>query len=101
MSSDGWYLIGSGEDIKAVMESYGLCRTTYYKWEEKREARGVEELVSLRPTGRPGPLTERQESQVFIRINARIHGNTDLSSGFGLATSFRLSSLKSSKSTWG
>ena len=63
--------VETGEDVKAVMESYGLCRTTYYKWEEKRRERGVVELVSLRPTGRPGPLTERQKSQVFIWINGK------------------------------
>ena len=57
--------------MKEVMESYGLCRTTYYKWEDKRQERGVVELVSLRPTGRPSPLTERQKSQVFIWINGK------------------------------
>lgn len=63
--------IESGENVKEVMESYGLCRTTYYKWEDKRQERGVVELVSLRPTGRPSPLTERQKSQVFIWINGK------------------------------
>jgi len=63
--------IGQGEDVKTVMESYGLCRTTYYKWEQKKKARGVEELVSLSPSGRASLLTERQKSQIFIWINGK------------------------------
>ncbi|HUX19611.1 MAG TPA: IS630 family transposase [Spirochaetia bacterium] len=63
--------VESGEDVKAVMESYGLCRTTYYKWEAKRQERGVKELVSLSPPGRPSPLTESQKSQVFMWINGK------------------------------
>lgn len=63
--------VEAGEDVKAVMEGYGLCRTTYYKWKQKQKERGVEELVSLSPPGRPSPLTERQKSQVFIWINGK------------------------------
>lgn len=63
--------IESGEDVKAVMESYGLCRTTYYKWEAKKKKRGVDDLISLSPPGRKSPLTERQKSQVFIWINGK------------------------------
>ena len=63
--------IESGEDVKTVMESYGLCRTTYYKWEGKKAERGVDDLISLRPTGRPSALTERQKSQVFMWINGK------------------------------
>jgi len=63
--------IESGEDVKEVMESYGLCRTTYYKWIKKKEERGVDDLISLSPPGRPSPLTERQKSQVFIWINGK------------------------------
>jgi transposase len=71
--------VEQGEDVKVVMESYGLCRTTYYKWEEKRKKRGVSELVSLSPSGRPSLLTEKQKSQVFIWIN----GNDPRQYGFG------------------
>ena len=63
--------VESGENVKTVMEDYGLCRTTYYKWEKKKEQRGVDDLISLRPTGRPSALTERQKSQVFIWINGK------------------------------
>jgi len=63
--------VESGEDVKTVMESYGLCRTTYYKWEAKKAERGVDDLVSLIPPGRKSPLTERQKSQVFMWINGK------------------------------
>jgi len=63
--------VESGEDVKAVIESYGLCRTTYYKWKAKKADRGVDDLVSLSPPGSKSPLTERQKSQVFIWIHGK------------------------------
>jgi transposase len=76
--------IKNGENVKEVMESYGLCRTTYYKWIQKKEKRKVADLVSLTPPGRPCFLSAKQKKQVYIWINGkdpRQHGF-----GFGLWT---------------
>jgi transposase len=63
--------VASGENVNAVMDSYGLCRTTYYKWTRKMEERGVTKLLSAKPTGRPSSLDDRQKSQVFRWINGK------------------------------
>ncbi len=63
--------VASGENVNAVMDSYGLCRTTYYKWTRKMEERGVTKLLSAKPTGRPSSLDDKQKSQVFRWINGK------------------------------
>ncbi len=63
--------IAAGETVTVVMQSYGLCRTTAYKWQRKLRARGGRVLVSGTPTGRPPRLTPRQKAQVFRWLNGK------------------------------
>jgi transposase len=61
-----------GESARAVMESYGLCRTTIYKWKRKaRGRRGMAALLSRKGTGRPRRLTAAQERRVLGWINGK------------------------------
>ena len=61
-----------GEAASAVMASYGLCRTTIYKWQRKvRAGKGVDALLSRKASGRPRTLTPSQEKRVFGWINGR------------------------------
>ena len=62
-----------GEDVASVMASYGLCRTTAYKWLAKvrGHGRGKRSLVARKGTGRPPKLTAIQKRQVFRWINGR------------------------------
>jgi transposase len=53
-----------GEAPSAVMKSYGLCRTTIYRWLRAHKKGGDGALTSRRATGRPPKLTARQEGQV-------------------------------------
>jgi transposase len=60
-----------GERPSEVMRSYGLCRTTIYKW-LRRAARGGEAALKARKaTGRPPALSLRQKQQVFRWINGK------------------------------
>ena len=63
--------IADGETVTAVMQSYGLCRTTVYLWRRKLEERGGEVLLSAKPTGRPPRLTPTQKAQVFRWLNGK------------------------------
>jgi transposase len=64
--------LAEGEAASAVMSSYGLCRTTIYKWQRKvRDGRGVDALLSRKASGRPRTLTPSQEQRVFCWINGR------------------------------
>lgn len=63
--------VTGGENVNAVMDSYGLCRTTYYKWTRKMKERGVSKLLSAKPTGRPSSLSDKQKRQVFRWINGK------------------------------
>jgi transposase len=61
-----------GEPASAVMESFGFCRTTIYKWQKKvRHGKGLKALASRKATGRPRSLTATQESRVFRWINGK------------------------------
>ena len=62
-----------GEDVASVMQSYGLCRTTAYKWLAKvrGRGRGKRALVARSGTGRPPKLTATQKRQVFRWINGK------------------------------
>jgi transposase len=64
--------VREGEAPSAVIASYGLCRTTIYKWLNlaKRGGRG-DPLRSRKATGRPGKLTARQRQQVFRWVNGK------------------------------
>jgi transposase len=70
--------VNSGETVTEVMESYGLCRTTYYKWQSKKAVLGIDELLSRTPPGKPSLLSEKQKSKVFIWLN----GNDPRQYGF-------------------
>jgi len=63
--------IAEGEAVTAVMQSYGLCRTTGYKWRQKLAARGGDVLLSAKPPGRPPRLTPKQKAQVFRWLNGK------------------------------
>lgn len=65
--------IEEGEDVAAVMDSFGLCRTTGYKWKAKirGRGRGLRMLASRKGTGRPSKLTPTQQRQVFRWINGK------------------------------
>jgi len=63
--------IAAGETVTAVMQSYGLCRTTAYKWQRKLQARGGRVLLSAKPAGRPPRLTPKQKAQVFRWLNGK------------------------------
>ena len=72
-----------GEEVTAVMASYGLCRTTGYKWLAKvrGRGRGKQCLVARKGTGRKPKLTRMQKSQVFRWIN----GKNPMQYGFDFA----------------
>lgn len=65
--------IRSGETPSEVMESYGFCRTTIYKWIRKANssAQGDAALRSTKGSGRPRTLTPSQEQKLFRWINGR------------------------------
>lgn len=65
--------IREGEDVASVMASYGLCRTTAYKWLAKARGpgRGVRVLTARKGTGRRPKLSARQKHQVFRWINGK------------------------------
>ena len=72
-----------GEEVTAVMASYGLCRTTGYKWLAKVRGRGRGKrcLAARQGTGRKPKLTRRQKSQVFRWVN----GKNPMQYGFDFA----------------
>lgn len=72
-----------GEAVTAVMESYGLCRTTAYKWLAKVRGRGHGKhcLAARQGTGRTPKLTRAQKSQVFRWVN----GKNPMQYGFDFA----------------
>ena len=62
-----------GESVAVVMDSYGLCRTTGYKWQKKirGRGRGTRALAARKGTGRHCKLTAAQQKQVFRWINGK------------------------------
>jgi transposase len=75
--------IREGEDVATVMASYGLCRTTGYKWLTKANGRGrgIRSLAARKGTGRKPKLTRTQKSQVFRWVN----GKNPMQYGFDFA----------------
>jgi transposase len=65
--------IREGESVASVMGSYGLCRTTGYKWLAKTQGRGrgLRSLAARRGTGRPAKLSPKQKRQVFRWVNGK------------------------------
>ena len=72
-----------GEDVAVVMASYGLCRTTGYKWLAKvrGRGRGKQCLAARKGTGRKPKLTRAQKAQVFRWVN----GKNPMQYGFDFA----------------
>lgn len=72
-----------GEDVAVVMASYGLCRTTGYKWLAKvrGRGRGKQSLAARKGTGRKPKLTRAQKAQVFRWVN----GKNPMQYGFDFA----------------
>lgn len=56
--------VREGETPSVVIKSYGLCRTTIYKWLRAAKGRGERALKSRKATGRPPQLTPTQKLQV-------------------------------------
>lgn len=56
--------VQEGESPADVIASYGLCRTSIYRWLRASEAGGDEALGLRKPTGRPTKLTEAQMAKV-------------------------------------
>lgn len=65
--------VREGEAPRAVIASYGFCRTTIYKWlrQASSRSRGINALAARKGTGRPRKLTPVQERQVFRWINGK------------------------------
>jgi transposase len=63
--------VREGEKPSAVINSFGFCRTTIYRWlrAAARPGVGIKALASTKATGRPRTLTPPQEHQVLRWIN--------------------------------
>jgi hypothetical protein len=74
--------VREGERPSAVIKSYGLCRTSVYRWlrAEKRSGEGA--LKSRKGTGRPCTLTKRNNA-CGGGYAERTRVNTALISGCG------------------
>ena len=72
-----------GESVTTVMGSYGLCRTTGYKWLAKVRGRGRSKrcLAARKGAGRTPKLTRTQKAQVFRWVN----GKNPMQYGFDFA----------------
>jgi len=56
--------VREGEAPSAVMASYGLCRTTIYRWLRAEKRGGEAALAARKATGRPPELSPRQKQRV-------------------------------------
>ncbi len=56
--------VRNGEAASVVIKSYGLCRTTIYKWLRKARHGGERALRSTKARGRPPLLSPRQKLQI-------------------------------------
>jgi len=63
--------VRAGERPSAVMRSYGLCRTTIYKWLRAAQRGGEEALQARRHPGRKPFLSPRQKLRVRQWINGK------------------------------
>src|SRR5258708_34583425 len=63
--------VKEGERPSSVIESYGLCRTTIYKWLRAARRGGEAGLKARKHPGRTPTLTPRQEVQVRGRLNSK------------------------------
>jgi transposase len=63
--------VQAGEAPSAVIHSYGLCRTTIYRWLRAARRGGEESLKARRHPGRKPLLSPRQKLQVRGWINGK------------------------------
>lgn len=63
--------VWEGERPSSVIKSYGLCRTTIYRWLRAARRGGEEALKARRHPGRKPTLTARQKLQVRGWINGK------------------------------
>ena len=63
--------VRAGERPSDVMRSYGLCRTTIYKWLRAAQRGGEKALQSRKAPGPKPKLSPRQKRQVFRWINGK------------------------------
>ncbi len=63
--------VHAGERPSDVIRSYGLCRTSIYRWLRTAQARGEESLASRKASGPTPKLSLRQKQQVFRWINGK------------------------------
>jgi transposase len=56
--------VHEGETPSAVVKSYGLCRTSIYRWLRAEKAGGVKALKSRKHPGPTPTLTDKQKQQV-------------------------------------
>lgn len=63
--------VKAGERPSSVIKSYGLCRTTIYKWLQAYRRGGKKALQARKHPGRPSTLSPRQKLQVRGWINGK------------------------------
>ena len=63
--------VREGERPSEVIRSYGLCRTTIYRWLRAEAKDGEGALASRKAAGPKPRLTDRQKQQVFRWINGK------------------------------
>ena len=63
--------VKDGERPSSVIASYGLCRTTIYKWLEAQRRGGKKALQARKHPGRPPALSPGQKLQVRRWINGK------------------------------
>ena len=63
--------VKEGERPSAVIESYGRCRTTIYKWLRAQKRGGMKALKARKHPGRPSTLSSEQKLKVRRWINGK------------------------------
>src|SRR5271167_4409828 len=63
--------VKEGERPSSVIKSYGLCRTTIYKWLRATKRGGLKALKARKHPGRAPALVSRQKLQVRRWINGK------------------------------
>jgi transposase len=63
--------VKEGERPSSVIASYGLCRTSIYRWLRAAQRGGKKALQARKHPGRPAALSPRQKLQVRRWINGK------------------------------
>src|SRR5216117_2979523 len=63
--------VKEGERPSSVVASYGLCRTTIYRWLRAARRGGMKALNARKHPGPPSTLSSRQKLQVRRWINGK------------------------------